>query len=213
MVPTPGVVDLVEGAWRNLPALNVRALADDFTIRHSHRFATTTVTVLELPPRVRAIHFVAGGLMHEFRVSLPYLFFVLEFTQWIRWRFSSAHAFYRSSRLQGLESVLYRCNLPNMLHADQVCMGDTADLAQDVSRAAAPSDFARAFLNDFWSRPFSNEALTPFRESASLHPAFESLVSWEVASRRDPGFVLRVPWTPVGTLDDHLRRLRGGFSV
>lgn len=213
MLPTHGVVDLVGGAWRPLPPLVVRALADDFTIRHTHRLATTTVTVLELPPRVRAIHFVAGGMMHEFRVSLPYQFFVLEFTQWIRWTFSSAHAFYRTSPLQGPESMLYRCNLPNMLHADQVCMGDTADLAQNVSRATSPSDFARAFLSDFWNRPFSNEALTPFRESATLHPAFESLASWEAASRRDPGFVLRVPWTPVGTLDHHLRRLDGGFSL
>jgi hypothetical protein len=157
------------------------------------------------------MHFAAGSVMHEFRLACPYLLFVVEYTQWIRWTFAGAHAFYRTSPVQGSESVLYRCNLPNMLHADKVCMGDTTDLARALSRVVTPDDYAQAFLHDFWTRPFSNEALAPFRESASLHPAFASLSSWEAASRQDPGFVLRVPWTPVGTLSEHLRQLSGGF--
>lgn len=185
----------------------------DFVLHPAAGAGPLTIQVVELAPRIRTIYYAAGGVTHAFRLSFPHIVFCLIFSCWLRVRLDEARAFYRTAPLWGDASTLSQCNMPNLLYGNRICMGDTTALACDIARAITPEDYAQAFLTDYWSKPFSNEALGAFHQSASLHPAFTSLASWEAASRRDPGFVLGIPWTQVTTLGDQVRQLRGGFPV
>jgi hypothetical protein len=189
--------------------------SDEFIIYHIKPTGLSTVLTLDVRPKVRTIHMLGGGLRtHAVALSLPYTVIVLDLSTWNgTYGFRGAYALYRTQPLSSTNDLLYRCNLPNILFGEQVCMGDTADLQRALFSAPSLLACAQAFLADFWGRPFSDHALWHFRDSHRLHPAFGSLASWQDASRRDPGFILRVPWEPVGTLAATLQTLGGGFSL
>ena len=188
---------------------------DDFVLFHVKHDPTTTIIVADVQPKIRTIHMVAGGFKtHEFRVSLPYIVVCINLARWDHTvTFSSATLHYRVAPLRSLDDMLSRSNLPNMLYQEQICVGDTADLQHDLDRAHNDHDRAHAFLNDFWARPFSDHAFGHFTQSRTLHHAFRSLADWEAHSRRDPGFILRIPWQPLSTLRQHLAHFNAGFLL
>jgi hypothetical protein len=192
------------------------ALAPEpFVLFHTQRQSYSTVHVIDCRPKVRTIHILAAGrYMHELRLSYPHTVFIAELANYgNRPQFVGAYIFYRNAPLRSFDDTVYETNLPNVVFREGICTGDTADLQRAINAATTDDSIARAILADYFERPFSDHALDHWRRSRTLHPAFQSFADWQTYSQRDPGFILRVPWRPLGTLREQLRDLFRGFNV
>lgn len=191
-----------------------------------------TVLVIEEPPRLRTVtwltnfppygkmrqcllqngfHLLSGEDPGALRARLiAQTTFVLAFPYVVKCYtfrgdvFDGATLFFRTAAITDDRAELFLANLPNYHHGNQhVCFNA-------MTRAARGDSFARMVASaeqDFWSSPWNDHWTERFFETATRIPEVASPWEWEYQSRRDPAFVLALPWATAGrTIGDEVRK-------
>lgn len=195
-------------------------LLHPFTRLHERLQGGRELTVLELPPHCRTVRWVSGshdrqggdgsqpdgdqptGTKYESRfLSFPWIVIIYttdgpSFTQ-------AQELFYRNEPMRPGDTELLHSNMCNVARGHGwkawLCFqnirptGDTQYvLANDAIHHTLDASFNRSSEihegNSGWNR-----------KMRALDPRVASLSLWEKASKREPGFILKVPWPSAGT--------------
>ena len=185
------------------------------TLRYALRRGALTQLVIQVDAQVWPFKvFAHHSYLHDVRLAIPYVILVPELMRYGNGsQVVNAYAFYRNAPLQSVNDDVYQTNFPNILHGEVICLGMQHELQASMAQSASDAECARLFVDDFVHRPFSDHSMHRFFDSKQLHNAFSSFADWEALSRRDPNFVLRVPWRYVGRLDDLLQRSQGALFL
>lgn len=138
--------------------------------------------VIEQSPTVRTIVYRKS----TFRIAMPYVVFMVTLCGK---DFHSMRMFFRNSPLRNEEDELCCPALPNISSDDyHVCF------PYPKERNQSPTVVVESALQNYWGSEFNSDLRVFFEKSASLFPQLSTLDSWQENSRRDPGFVLNLPW-------------------
>lgn len=200
--------------------------------RYAKRHGAITVFAIEAPPQVRSLNWRADGASYReianallrspprgrrpneteaaflerlqrqasFRIALPYLIFIVRFNGP---QVDRTHLFFRTAPLRDGNDELYRSNLPNQ-NAGELCL---THRAKTLSSSLTMAEATGILLEEFWMGSWNSDWLTHFLAFGARNPSVESPWDWELASTKDPSFVLRLPWEPTGeTLGSFVRK-------
>lgn len=122
-----------------------------------------------------------------FHLAFPY---VVKCYRFFGDAFTTLSLWYRREPIVSEDDVLYKTNLPNTGDNGDVCL---TDVAKDL-HGGTFIDMLAKLEAEFWGSGWNADWSETFMEYASAIPELASPWHWERASRRDPTFVMRVPW-------------------
>jgi hypothetical protein len=157
------------------------------------------VFVVEVEPSIRTVRLMYGG-SPEGTLALPYLVFVFPFFQGVLQR-SLFQVFYRTQGLTGWDNPLLFTNLWNVVKINggkipsYVSLG-TYSPEPGLSWQERVEEVIRHF---FWSSFIdSNAPGVHATLMKNIDKRVSSIKRWEEESRRDPRFMLSIPWPETG---------------
>lgn len=190
----------------------------------------------ETPPAVHRLRWAAPGSgrdrgrdtrYREVQLALPYLVLVTTFRldapgalHWRGW----VEAYFSNEPLRSMAAPLHYAPLLNVCrwpesNGSAVCMqGFTHAPAPDERDPSARLHRGLAAIVGYFLQSGFNEDFERVGRGSSFNdplakpddPRLATVEAWEEASARDPGFVLSIPWIPVGRTLDQVMESVGG---
>jgi hypothetical protein len=168
--------------------------AERFTIVGLFGTALKTVVLAQQEPQVRETKWHLGQCSDRV-LSFPRMLFAILLERGV---FENLYAYFLCEPYSGLATRLHHSILPNSNDSGWVCVGTKSDrdaLMRLTAGLPGVEEKTEAVLANFWDTQFNDHVIQRLTERGPrLDPNLASLASWESASRRDPGFVNRVPW-------------------
>lgn len=129
-----------------------------------------------------------------FTLAFPYLVQVFVFHDAA---LRSAACYYRAAPLASGMDELLGANLPNQNTDGSICLPRMVDGILQTSGMSFAERVAQ-IDKAFWGSAWNKDLYSWFLEAAQRIREVSSPWHWEVASRRDELFALRMPWVPLG---------------
>jgi hypothetical protein len=164
--------------------------------------------VVEMPPGPREVAWIADNSPAPYgseatyqarRLSFPWVVLLVVYANGEL--SGMQQAFYRPAPLSSLDDRLYFTNLLNVAEGygqeSWVCL---ANLRKRLGKLAW-AERVRTVTDHFWQAAFSlssefNEGNSHWGTRGTTDPRFETVDTWETATRDDPYFALEVTWRP-----------------
>ncbi|NLH75105.1 MAG: hypothetical protein GX456_18820 [Verrucomicrobia bacterium] len=193
------------------------------------------IWVYECPPRVHSLLWIAkdspemsglGAKYRTVRLALPYVIVLAVFIARGRGQMvlsNNNEVYFRTEPLKSLNDGLY---FPALLNCAKSNSADSRPLSwlctqnMEIPNEARSSDknvsmraYFRGLLHCLFETGFNlsfeqHNMRSWYTISSQIDPRLRSVEEWEEATRRDPLFVLDVPWIPVGlTVQEACKRI------
>ena len=159
-----------------------------------------TYYVIEQPPQVRTVGWNNKEHAGRWAFAFPYIVFIVVIGNKKK-DFITLHAFYRNEPLSGVSDDLFFPALPDVMHGkydngerfSEVCFPGT-EISGNVDAVVS------SVLQSFWNSDFQMSV-----HQGSFFPLYKTklpqiweLKKWHAATKKDPQFVLSLPWIPAG---------------
>ncbi|HYD93529.1 MAG TPA: hypothetical protein VEB18_03725 [Candidatus Paceibacterota bacterium] len=168
--------------------------------------------IIEQAPTVRAVRFGQSGYESSYRyhsLAFPYVVFLVIISEN---DFEAMYVFFRTKPLSTINDDLYIPALPNLSSSSLgVCTGT---MLEGVDQPGPCGLRVMRAIEAFWNSGFNDHWTHFLRNYNVQEPRLASLAEWERQSKKDPNFVLSVPWIPAGkTLAGHVHHLLQGTET
>jgi hypothetical protein len=156
------------------------------------------VVVIEFAPTIRRIIWSEDKSESDERaysVAFPWTYLVVRF---YNGSVDKMYVFYRNDPAQSMSADFCLPNLPNLYGQGddyKICTGTISGLQTDWSLEKKLDWLSRKFWDSQFNKDLRGEHWDPSRKLTG-HP--QSFSEWEEKSRSDPGFILKIPWRPLG---------------
>ncbi|MBI2632983.1 MAG: hypothetical protein HYW78_01160 [Parcubacteria group bacterium] len=155
------------------------------------------IFVIEIPPQVRTVLWkewkkngktIEKAVLKKVTLAFPFIILVINTRSGIG---KNACCFYRTVPLQGIDDLLYHSNLENVYSiGSNMCL--PLDQKYEVDNGAV---FATFVINSLWNGIFTDDLSgSDFAHSHDIHRSLKSVEAWEKATKKNPLFVLDIPW-------------------
>lgn len=175
-------------------------------VRFVRRRGPGVVVVIEEPPQLRTVRWLADDSPQPFgpsavyrTVSLAFPFVVLVCALRDGGLTGYQQCFYRSAALRVRDDGLGVPPLPNVAaYAGMPCWLCLAKHKIDL-KPLAWDDKVRELRKTFWGAAFNRSCVSSYWQTLpGVDARLASVAAWEQESKRDPFFPLTVRWRPVG---------------
>lgn len=135
----------------------------------------------------------------RFSLALPYVIRIYVFAAHV---LDAVYCYYRNEPLRSHRDELFCPNLPNIYSTPEYTDPYRICLSRDArhcdARTSSCAEVIAHVESCVWGGVWNTDLLRCFAAMADRVPEFATPWHWEAASRRDPLFVLRVPWQETG---------------
>jgi hypothetical protein len=194
-------------------------------VRFVRRRGNAIVLVVEDGPQLRTVRWLVdnssapygkNAVYHTARLAFPFVVMVLAFRDGGLTGFQQC--FYRTAPLSQLSDPLLLPNMFNVANGHgQQCWLCLANLKVDL-RPLSWNDKLQAIREHLWYAGFNkssevHEGNSYWSTMRQVDRRYETIETWEQASREKPYFPLEVPWKPAGqTVGDVIEHMIGSVS-
>ncbi len=163
---------------------------------------SSCVVVVQQPPDIHTIGWVNaykndysrsrdGSHAKHYTLAFPYVIFAIRFKDG---RYQQMNVALSTKPVVSLEQQLIKFNLSNVSSDNKVCLGITpqGETVAEVTYQA---------IGKFWANNFNRDwSDNMYYPNLTAHTKCSGFEQWENATKRDPNFVLNVPWQSGPTL-------------
>tara|TARA_Y100000034_G_scaffold103588_1_gene129355 strand:+ start:760 stop:1893 length:1134 start_codon:yes stop_codon:yes gene_type:complete len=198
-----------------------------FETYQSHNQLANDIYVVEQPPGIRTVGArgkIARKSSQQYRLSFPYVNLVIVASRVIQnsrdekdggdpreYPGLSTFVYYNKRPIQSIDDRVYKTNLPNVYHANNICMGNFA-----VTPGDSVTQCIEKLTAAFWGFAFNSDITESYKEVKQLDKRIKTLGLWEKSSQANPLFMLDVDFPVAGTIrkivTDHLTNIDPNFK-
>lgn len=164
--------------------------------------------VIEQPPQLRTINFTNTFFMetlgiseeswiqfksehvktNSIQLSFPFVIFVIVVGEGNEFLLN---VYYRNEPLRSMNDPIFKSNFPNVQKNGSACLNFSRSNKRSNTMAEKVNDLVAYFWDSWFNRDYLEQNYKP---ASKLDPRLKSIWHWEEESRKDPLFVLRIPW-------------------
>jgi hypothetical protein len=173
------------------------------------------VLAIEQAPAIRTITFdntqfsddykdgkgrIVYGKSGTYQLAFPYVVFIITFLE-NELQGDYCSVFYLKNRLKTVSDNLCYTNLTNIGREEPlicpICVGNALNYLNHRKPIAKQ---AQVFIDSFWNSSFNSDITGDYVTSRELDSRILNFETWQKASKKNPKFILKVPWIRAGNL-------------